>query len=75
MWHPNFETHNVTHKMWGGDTDDTDKEATQLGKHKRLKAQKIIEHRLKTYSGHQILSYHSTQNTPRACVGKPTCLK
>ena len=32
------------------------------------------EHRLKTYSGHHILSYHSTQSTPRAYVGKPTCL-
>ena len=32
------------------------------------------EHRLKTYSSHHILSYHSTQNTPRAYVGKPTCL-
>ena len=29
---------------------------------------------MKTYSGHHILSYHSTQNTPRAYVGKPTCL-
>ena len=40
----------------------------------RLKAQKMNEHKLKTYSGHHILSYHSTQNTPRAYVGKPTCL-
>ena len=28
---------------------------------------------MKTYSGQHILSYHSTQNTPRAYVGKPTC--
>ena len=48
---------------------DTDREVTQLGKHKRLKAQKMNEHRLKTYSGHHILSNHSTQNTPRAYVG------
>ena len=33
------------------------------------------QHRLKTYSGHHILSYHNTQNTPRAYVGKPTCFK
>ena len=32
------------------------------------------EHIFKTYSGHYISSYHSTQNTPRAYVGKPTCL-
>ena len=31
------------------------------------------EHKLKAYSGHHILSYHSAQNTPRAYVGKPTC--
>ena len=58
-----------------GDTDNTDREVTQLGKHKKLKAQKMNEHRLKTYSGHYILSYHSTQNTPRAYVGKPTCFQ
>ena len=38
-----------------------------------LKAQKMKEHRLKTYSGHHILIYHSTQNTPRDYVGRPTC--
>ena len=31
------------------------------------------EHRLKKYSGYHILSYHSTQNTPRAYLGRPTC--
>ena len=41
---------------------------------KKLKAQKVNDHSLKIYSGHHILSYHSTQNTPRAYVGKPTCL-
>ena len=75
MWHTKCDTHNVTHIMWwGGDTDDTDREPTQPWKHKRLKAQNMIEPRLKTYSDHHKLSYPSTQNTPRAYVGRPTCL-
>ena len=43
--------------------------------HKKLKAQKMNEHSLKPYSGNHILSYHSTRNTPRAYVGRPTCFQ
>ena len=52
---------------------DTDWEVTHFGNHKKLKAKKNEEYRLKTYSGHHTLSQHSTQNTPRAYVGKLTC--
>ena len=81
----------VTHKMmgrrhrchrYGGDTDVTDMEATQMTQIGRWPNMENIKdwkpkkwkHRLKTYSRHHILSYHSTPNTPRAYVGRPTCL-
>ena len=46
MWRTQCDTHNVTHII--GDQDDTDREATKLGKHIRLKAQKMNEHSFKT---------------------------
>ena len=46
LWHTHCDTHNATHTMWhtqcntqwGGDTD---RKMTQLGNHKKLKAQKM----------------------------------
>ena len=52
----------------------THRETTQLREQKVGKPKKMNGHRLKTYSGHHILRYHSTQNSPPAHVGKPTCL-
>ena len=63
------------------DTDGKATQMTQIGRQpsfeniKGWKPKKIEGQRLKTYSGHHILSHHSTQNTPRAYVGKPTCFK
>ena len=79
MWRAKCDTQNVTHKVWAIKCNikkfgaQNNGYPTQLGKHKRLKAQKMNDHRFKTYSGHHILSYHSAQNTLRAYVGKPTC--
>ena len=86
IWHPNV-THNVTNTMWhrwGGGTDDTDREATQMTQIGRRPSLEIIKswkpkkwmYKVwKHSSGHHILSYHSAKNTPRAYVGKPNCFQ